>query len=93
MTDGEFLQALEACTLPAADFGHAGHVRACYLYLRAGDFISALGRMRSAIRNYAASLGRPDRYHETITVAYAALIQEHMDARVARYPSSVTDGR
>ncbi len=81
MTDSEFLQALESCTLPAADFGHAGHVRACYLYLRSRDFIAALGRTRSAIRGYAASLGKPERYHETITVAYVALIQEHLDER------------
>jgi hypothetical protein len=48
------------------------------LYLKSGDFVSALVRLREAIRRYAGSLGKPQRYHETITVAYVALIQERM---------------
>jgi len=78
MTDEEFLPALESGELPEAEFGHAAHVRAAYLYLRAGDFAAALARIRAAIRGYAGRLGRPERYHETITVAYLALIQQHI---------------
>src|ERR1700734_1678440 len=78
MTDEEFLRALESCELPESDFGHAAHVRAAYLYLRQADFAAALARIQRAIRNYASHLGQPDRYHETITVAYLALIQQHM---------------
>ena len=37
--------------------------------------------MRRAIRNYAGSLGKPERYHETITVAYVALIQQYLHER------------
>ena len=81
MTDEEFLRALENCELPEADFGHAAHVRAAYLYLARTDFAGALARIRSAIRNYAQSLGRPDRYHETMTVAYLTLIQQHIAER------------
>jgi len=81
MTDEEFLRALESCKLVQAEFGHAGHVRAAYLYLQSGDFVAALERMRRAIRNYAGSLGKPGRYHETITVAYVALIQQYLYER------------
>jgi hypothetical protein len=83
LTDGDtaFLRALETCVLPEVDFGHAAHVRAAYLYLRAGDFACALPRLQRTIRAYASSLGRPDRYHETITVAYLALIQQHIAER------------
>jgi hypothetical protein len=81
MTDEEFLRALESCDLPESDFGHAAHVRAGYLYLRQADFAGALVRIRRAIRNYARHLGKPDRYHETITVAYVALIQQHICER------------
>ncbi len=81
MNDDDFLDALETCALPPADFGHAGHVRACYLYLRSRDFVWALQRVRSAIQRYAAFLGKPDRYHETMTVAYVAVIHEHLDER------------
>ena len=81
MTDEEFLRALESCELPESDFGHAAHVRATYLYLHSGDFVVALERIRRAIRSYARHLGKPDRYHETITVAYVALIQQHICER------------
>jgi hypothetical protein len=81
MTDHEFLRALESCDLPESDFGHAAHVRAGYLYLQESDFVGALARIRRAIRNYAGRLGKPDRYHETMTVAYLALIQQHIFER------------
>lgn len=78
MTDDEFLTALERCELAAEAFTHAAHVRAGYGYLCAGGFDAALGRVRSAIQRYAAHLGKPDKYHETITVAYLALIHERL---------------
>ena len=81
MTDGEFLLTLEKCELQESDFGHAAHVRAAYLYLRSEGFAGALERTRRAIRNFARHLGKPERYHETITVAYLALIQQHMCQR------------
>jgi hypothetical protein len=81
MTDAKFLEALESCTLPETEFGHAAHVRAGYLYLRSLEFAAALARIRTVVRNYAAALGKAERYHETITVAYLALIHEHMVQR------------
>jgi hypothetical protein len=78
MNDAEFLRALECCTLPPGEFGHQGHVRAAFLYLQQGEFAEALQRMRRAIRNFATHQGSPDRYHETMTVAFVALIHEHM---------------
>ena len=76
MTDDEFLRALESCTLPESEFGHHAHVRAGYLYLKKSNFAEALVRMRRSICAYATHLGKPDRYHETITIAYLALIQQ-----------------
>ena len=76
MTDEEFLRALESCTLPESEFGHSAHVRAGYLYLKKSNFAEALVRMRRSICAYATHLGKPDRYHETITIAYLALIQQ-----------------
>jgi hypothetical protein len=81
VNDDEFLAALESCTLSERDFGHAAHVRAAYLYLRVSGFAQALQKIQGAIRAYAASLGKPDRYHETITVAYLALIRQALYER------------
>lgn len=77
-TDAEFMAALEAGTLPPECFDHAAHVRAGYLYLRESAFPQATADMCSTIARYARAIGKPDRYHETITVAYMALINAQM---------------
>ena len=81
MNDADFLAALEACRLPPEEFDHAAHVRAAYLYSLTADFPEALGRMRRAVRTFAASLGKAERYHETITVGFMALIAQHLHER------------
>jgi hypothetical protein len=78
MTDAEFLCALESGALSEAEFNHAGHVRAAWLYLRQSSFPEALTKMSGALRSYTAALGKPGRYHETVTVAYLALINERL---------------
>jgi hypothetical protein len=83
MTDAEFLAALESCTLPEAEFDHCGHLRAAWLYLRGDSFPEALARMSTALKRYSAHMGKPERYHETITVAFMAVINERMHARGA----------
>ena len=81
MIDEEFLAALERCELPPEGFTHAAHVRAGYLYLRANGFGFALERIRRSVRQYARHCGQPERYHETVTVAYLALIGQHLCLR------------
>ena len=80
MTDAEFLAALESCVLPEAEFDHRGHLRAAWLCLRGGSFPEALARMSAALKRYSTHMGKPDRYHETITVAYMAVINERLHA-------------
>ncbi len=95
MQDDEFLAALEHGRLPPADFDHRAHLRAGFLYLRRHDFPGACVAMKRAIHAHAAALGRPGLYHETLTVAYLALLAERLveepaglgfEAFLARYP-------
>ena len=81
MTDEDFLAALERCELPESEFRHAAHVRAAYLYLCRHEFNIALHRMRTAIRDYASHLGKAEKYHETITMAFVLLIRQHLVQR------------
>jgi len=75
MQDDEFLGRLADCSLPPEDFNHRAHVRAAYLVLaEAKSFGGALDRMRELITRYAAHIGKAGLYHETITVAFMALI-------------------
>jgi hypothetical protein len=76
--DARFLAALEDCTLPADCFDHAAHVRAGYLYLRRAPFPQATAAMCATLERYTRALGRADRYHETMTVAFMALINAQL---------------
>ena len=78
MSDDEFLAAFEATTLPIAAFDHRAHVRAGYLYLSRYGFGAAIDRFGKSLRAFAAAHGKQGLYHETITVAFLALINEHI---------------
>lgn len=82
MTDIEFVRAFETGALPAGSFHHADHVRLAWLYLRDKPFTGALEAFCSGLRRFAASVGKPGLYHETITWAYLLLIHERR-ARLA----------
>jgi hypothetical protein len=81
MDDVALVEAFEACSLPATEFRHAEHVRVAWLYLASGEsFEEAALRFCKGLRRYAASLGKADRYHETITWAFLALVNERRHA-------------
>src|SRR5262249_22934763 len=78
MTDSELLERFEAGTLPESCFRHVQHVRVAWLYLRNHPFLQAVARFRTALREFAARLGKADRFHETITWAYLVLVHERL---------------
>jgi hypothetical protein len=80
IADAELLAGFTSATLPGAAFGHREHIRVAYLFLRTyPDFAGAAGAFRAALRKFVAALGATDRYHETLTWLYLALVLEHMD--------------
>lgn len=70
------LLALENGTLDPAMFRHADHVRLGYEMLGRYPFGEAVTRFSRGLRLLAAKGGRPEVYHETMTVAFLALIGE-----------------
>ncbi len=78
LSDAEFLEQFDAGTLDLASFDHEAHFRAAWLCLRAGPFREAMPRLRRGLKRLAISAGQPQRYHETITVAYSRLIHRQM---------------
>ena len=70
------LRALETGALDPARFPHPEHVRLGYEMLGRYPFGEALNRFSQGLRLLAAKGGRPEVYHETITVAFLAVIGE-----------------
>ena len=84
MQDDDFLAAFENGTLPLRDFDHRAHVRAGYLYVMRLGFGGAIERFARTLQAFAARHGKAGLYHETITVAFLAMINEHFDSSGAQ---------
>jgi hypothetical protein len=72
----EELGAFERGVLDPAQFPHAEHLRFGYEMLDRYSFGEAVSRFSGGLKLLAAKAGKPDVYHETITVAFLALINE-----------------
>ena len=70
------LLALENGTLDPAMFRHSDHLRLGYEMLGRYPFGEAVTRFSRGLRLLTAKAGRPEIYHETMTVAFLALIGE-----------------
>ena len=81
MTDTDLLNGFESCHLDA--FHHPDHVHVAWAYLGRYPFAEALDTFTRNLRRFATAAGKPDLYHETITVAYLLLIQDRI-ARLGR---------
>jgi hypothetical protein len=80
MQDEDFLEAFRTGALPLAEFDHQAHVRAGYLYVSRYGLGLAIERFGKALRAFAEAHGKAGLYHETITVAFLALINERIAA-------------
>jgi hypothetical protein len=77
--DETLLRAFESCTLPPEALGHREHVRVAWICLRAHPrFEDAAQRFCAGLRRFAKGHGKAGLYHETITWAYLALVNERM---------------
>jgi hypothetical protein len=75
--DDEFLEQFTNCTLPAERFRHGDHLRLVWILLHRQPFEQALRGVREGIQRFAAHLGVPHLYHETITTAWVRLLATH----------------
>jgi hypothetical protein len=75
MTDVELTRALEQGQIPNEDFHHASHLQVAWVYLaESSSMQQAANKMREALRRFAAAAGKPEKYHETITLFWLHLL-------------------
>ena len=70
------LDAFLAGQIDPREFRHPDHVRLAFELLVRTPFPEAAVRFSAALKAITRRLGHPERYHETITVAFLALIAE-----------------
>jgi hypothetical protein len=75
MTDVELTRALERGEIANEDFHHGLHLHVAWVYLAESSSVrQAINKMRNTLRRFAAAAGRPEKYHETITLFWVHLL-------------------
>ncbi|HEY7964529.1 MAG TPA: hypothetical protein VID49_10485 [Steroidobacteraceae bacterium] len=73
----ELVRFVHGETDPAA-FPHREHVRMAFEMLRRHDFAESVWLFSRALRAITAKAGKPQAFHQTITIAFLALVAERM---------------
>ncbi len=93
MDDHAFLHAFETDHL--SSFRHRDHVRLAWMLLREFGWDAGSARLRSGLRHLALAHGAPDKYHETLTLFWAGVVNHAIarspecadfEAFIAAYP-------
>ena len=80
MTDDAFLARFEAGRLDS--FTHRDHLRVAFAYARRDGIEHAVAGARRGLRRFTAAHGQAERYHETLTTAWARVVAHHAIATV-----------
>jgi hypothetical protein len=82
MTDVELTRALERGEMVNEDFNHASHLHVAWVYLAESPSVrQAANKMRGTLRRFAATAGKPEKYHETITLFWVHLLSSEYAAK------------
>ena len=77
--DMRFLRRFENCEVSEDEWTHEAHVYVAWILSMANTASIAEERLRAGImRHNAEVLGRPERYHDTVTVAFARIIRARL---------------
>lgn len=81
MTDADIealVRSFEDLSLPRSEWTHASHLFVALWYLRHHPRDRATGLMRDGLRRFNHVHGRDSGYHETITLAWLAVIAGYL---------------
>jgi hypothetical protein len=98
--DHDYRKCLDEILGLGRGFGHREHLLLAWRYLALADREAAERLMCLAIKHVAAAHGTPEKYHETLTIAWIRLVAAHMDASrhqgfddfIVEYPSLLDSG-
>ena len=68
----------QAGALDPAQFRHCDHVRLAFEMLRRAPFPAVAADYAAGLQRLAARAGRPEAYHETITIAFLSVVAERL---------------
>jgi hypothetical protein len=65
--------------IAAASFPHREHVRMAFEMLRRHDFAETVLHFSRALRTMARQAGKPQAFHQTLTIAFLSVIAERLE--------------
>jgi len=75
MTDVELTRTLERGEIANENFHHVSHLHVAWVYLAESSSVQqAANKMRDTLRRFAVAAGKPQKYHETITLLWVHLL-------------------
>jgi hypothetical protein len=78
-TDCPDLERFVRGEIAAASFPHREHVRMAFEMLRRHDFAETVLHFSRALRSMAQQAGKPQAFHQTLTIAFLSLIAERLE--------------
>ena len=79
VTDCPDLERFVRGEIAAANFPHREHVRMAFEMLRRHDFPETALHYSRALRTMAQRAGKPQAFHQTVTIAFLSLIAERVE--------------
>ena len=80
VTDCPELERFVRGEIAAAGFAHREHVRMAFEMLQRHDFAETVLHFSRALRTMAQRAGKPQAFHQTVTIAFLSLIAERLEA-------------
>ena len=69
LSDYEFSQQFEKCTLDPAVFNHEAHVRLAWIQINNNGLEKAIENIQRQLQQFVNHVGANDKYHRTLTIA------------------------
>jgi len=74
LTDTEFEEKFENCSLDSKVFTHEAHLRLAWIHIKNYGIDKAIDNVRNQIQKYVELLGASDKYNETLTIAGVRIV-------------------
>jgi hypothetical protein len=80
IADDQDLERFMRGEIDATAFPHREHVRMGFEMLRRHDFATSAFQYSNALRMMVAKIDKPQVFHQTVTIAFLAVIAERLEA-------------
>lgn len=83
LSDTQFEQQFESCTLDPNLFNHEAHLRLAYIHIQKYGQEKAIAKICNQLQVFVAHLGASDKYNATLTVAAVKAMYHFMKRSAA----------